>query len=155
MVGFLHGRVADDGAGVEGHGQALARPLGVPDHANAPVAGGPAGSPAGLVAALGPFGGYLQVRSAEGLVHGGADGVELVVAGHLLDQLAAAVVVEDDEVPHQGEETLGIAGPFQENLKLRHGGISQFLAGDGAPGLEPLLAGGESPDAGGQTVGDD
>ena len=46
--GVLHGRVQDDAPGVEGHGQALARALGVPDHAHAPVAGVAAGSPAGL-----------------------------------------------------------------------------------------------------------
>ena len=34
----LHPRLADDSAGKEGHGQALARPLGVPDDADAPVA---------------------------------------------------------------------------------------------------------------------
>ena len=31
MVGLYHGRLADDDSCVEGHGQALARPLGVPD----------------------------------------------------------------------------------------------------------------------------
>ena len=35
----LHGRVQDHPPGVKGHGQALARALGVPDHADALVAG--------------------------------------------------------------------------------------------------------------------
>ena len=35
--GVRHGRLADDGPGIKGHGQALSRALGVPDHADAPV----------------------------------------------------------------------------------------------------------------------
>ena len=46
----LHRRLADDGAGVEGHSQALAGALGVPDDADAAIAGVAAGPPAGLVA---------------------------------------------------------------------------------------------------------
>ncbi len=36
--GIFHVRVANHLAGVEDHGQALARALGVPNHANAPIA---------------------------------------------------------------------------------------------------------------------
>ena len=46
----LHRRLADDGAGVEGHRQALAGALGVPDDADAAVAGLAARPTAGLVA---------------------------------------------------------------------------------------------------------
>ena len=46
-----HRRVQDHAAGVEGHRQALARALRVPDHADAPVAGLAARPLAGLVAA--------------------------------------------------------------------------------------------------------
>ena len=46
----LHRRVQDHAAGVEGHGQALARALGVPDHADAPVARLAARLAPGLVA---------------------------------------------------------------------------------------------------------
>ena len=51
--GIAHGRFADDAAGVERHGQALARALGVPDDADAAVAGFAAGVAAGLVASPG------------------------------------------------------------------------------------------------------
>ena len=37
--GVAHRRLADDAPGIEDHSQTFARPLGVPDHADAPVAG--------------------------------------------------------------------------------------------------------------------
>ena len=46
----------------------------------------------------------LQLRSPQGLINRNPDGVELVIARHLLDQRAAAVVLEHDEVPDHGEE---------------------------------------------------
>ena len=93
--------------GVEGHGQALARALRVPDHADAPVArlaarsaarprSGPSSRPRAQRA--------LQLGGAQRLVHRHLHRVELVVARHLLDERAAAVVLEDDEVAHQVEE---------------------------------------------------
>ena len=93
--GVLHRRLADDAPGIEGHGQALARALGVPDDADAPVARRAAGGAAGLVAAL-LLGNLLlrplplQLRRAQGLGHRRPDRMELVVARHLLDQSAAA-----------------------------------------------------------------
>ena len=45
----LHGRLADDGPGIEGHGQALARTLRMPDHPDAAVARLPTRLPFGLV----------------------------------------------------------------------------------------------------------
>ena len=100
---ILHGRLARDRAGVEGHRQALARTLCVPDDADAAVAGRSAGSAPPLVApALLDHG---RVRSQPGrtqrLGDGGAHRVELMVAGHLLQEDAAAVVLEDDEVADQ------------------------------------------------------
>ena len=50
MVGFLHLWREDHPAGIEGHGQALARALRVPDHAHAPVARLAAGLEARLIA---------------------------------------------------------------------------------------------------------
>ena len=44
--GIRHRRLADDASGVERHRQALARPLGVPDHADPSVAAGAARLPA-------------------------------------------------------------------------------------------------------------
>ena len=49
-----HRLLADDATGVEGHGEALARALGMPDDADAPVARRAARPAAGLVAAA-PF----------------------------------------------------------------------------------------------------
>ena len=153
----LHSRLADDGAGVEGHGQALAGPLGVPDHSDAPVSGVSAGFPARLVTAL-----FLnrpvcplQLCSPQGFSDGSLDGMELVIATHLLDQRATAVVIEHDEVPDQHQESFRLADAFQQHLKIGRVRIGHGVTGYGAPGLEPLLAGGEGPDAGGKAVGDD
>src|SRR5690606_26490732 len=98
--------LANDPPGVEGHRQALARPLGVPDHADAPVAGLAAGPPARLVAPA-AFGHAIRARQLGGpqrLAHRHLYGVELVVARHLLDDATAAVVLEHDEVAHHIEE---------------------------------------------------
>ena len=63
--------------------------------------------PAGVVAALdlaNPLAFPEELGGAQGLADRDLDGVELVVAGHLLDQLPAALLVEDHEVPQQIEE---------------------------------------------------
>ena len=89
----LHGRFADDGPGVEGHGQALARPLGVPDHSDTVVAAErrPAWRPDSYLPRMSPLTRFrrstcCKFRCPQGLVDGGEHGVELVIAGHLLDQ---------------------------------------------------------------------
>ena len=78
--------------------------------------------------------------------------MELVVAGHLLDQLTAAVVVKDDEVPEQVQETIRMADSLQHDLQIGHVGVGQGLPGDGPPGLEPLPSRAEGADAGIQPV---
>ena len=74
----FHGRLADDGPGVKGHGQALARPLGVPDHTDAPVANGSAAWPSSRFISC-RFPGpeeiplsRLQIRRPQRLTHSGA-----------------------------------------------------------------------------------
>ena len=164
--GVGHGRRPDDGPGVEGHGEALARPLGVPHHPDAPVAP----PPAGPVAAAAPGDGrgrggrgrgglagrVAAGRGPQGLVHRGPHRVELVVSGHLLGRRPGAVVLEHDEVPHQGEEALGLAHPFEQHLEFEHGLVGgRGVAGQGPPGLEPLPPAGEGADPGLRPVGDD
>ena len=99
-----HGRLADDAPGVERHRQALARPLRVPDHADAAVARCAARLASRLVAAAGPFAEGLalplQRGRAQGFGNRDPDRVELVVARHLLDRRVAAGVLEDDEIAH-------------------------------------------------------
>ena len=48
--GVFHGQLADDAPGIEDHSQTFARPLRVPDHTDAPVAGVAAGLLARFVA---------------------------------------------------------------------------------------------------------
>ena len=115
----LHRWLADDGPGIEGHGQALTGPLGVPDHPDAPVAKLSAGFAARLVSSslLGDSDfGALQLRRPQGLIHRNLDGVELVIPGHFLDQSAAAVVVKDDEVADHGEEAARLKDALQHHL---------------------------------------
>ena len=67
-----------------------------------------------------------------------AHGVELVVAGHLLHEHAAAVVLEDDEVAEQREQPLRRADALEEHAQLQRGHLGEALARDRAPRLEPL-----------------
>ena len=122
--GVRHLGCEDHPAGVERHGQALARALGVPDHADAAVALGAARQRAGLVVAA-----FLgRARSVGGLGGGSAqrllqrhvDGVELVVARHLLDELPAAQILEHDEVAHEIEEAALLEHALQHHLQLGH-----------------------------------
>ena len=143
---ILHRWLADDRPRIERHGQALARTLGVPDDADAAIAGVAARSLACLVASS--FRGRpLQLSRAESLVHGNPDGMELVVASHLLGQLAA-VVLEHDEVAQQGEEAARLEYALQHHLQFSHVRVGQRLPGDGAPGLEPLPTRSEGAEAG-------
>ena len=91
----------------------------------------------------------------QGLLHGRIDGVELVVLRHLLDDLPAAFVLEDDEVAQQLEETASLEDPFQHHLKLRHRTRSILAAGNRSPRFEPFLARPERPDARLHAVRDD
>ena len=116
--------------------------------------GSPPGLEAGLVAAT-DLGDSAQAGSAESLGDGDPDGVELVVAGHLLGQRAAAVVLKHDEVADQGDEAVGVADALEHHLDFGRVGIGQSLAGDGAPGLEPLAAGGDGAYAGLGAIGDE
>ena len=143
--GVGHGRLADDAPGVEGHGQALARALGVPDDADPPVARRAARLPAAarLTGAMRHAG---EFRRAQSLVDRGLHGVELVIARHLLDERAAAVILEHDEVADQREESLRRADALQHHLQLGRVRIGEGLPGDGAPGLEPLPSGGQRAD---------
>ena len=95
----------------------------------------------------------LERSSPQRLVHRGLHGVELVVAGDLLVEPAAAVVLEHDEVPHQVKEPSLVAHTLKQHLKLRQVLVGEFLAADGAPGLEPLPACGEGAQPGLQAVG--
>ena len=80
--------------------------------------------------------------------------MELVVAGHLLGQRAAIVLV-DDEIPDQEEQPFGFTDSGKHHLKLRDVIVNRILTGDRSPGLEPLPAGGERADPGFRAVGDD
>ena len=114
----------------------------MPDHADAPVARLAARLRARLVApdrsatrsAARPLG------RAQRLLHRHVHRVELVVAGHLLDERAAARVLEHDEVAHQVEEAPLVEHALEQHLQLRQVRVGQRLARDRAPGLEPLRA---------------
>ena len=90
----------------------------------------------------------FSMRSTDGLLDGHVDGMELVVAGHLLDRLAVAFVFEDDEITHQIQEAALFEDAAQEHFQLDGVAVGQYLAGDGLPGHEAFLVGGEGADAG-------
>lgn len=156
--GVLHGVVEDDASGVKRHGEAFAGALGVPDDADALVAGCAGADGRGEVAGIGRFvnpRGSEQLAGAQGLVDSDVDGVELVVAGHDLTRLTAAVILEDDEVADVLEEAGGLEKAVDEGIELGDGRGDDAVAGDGLPGHEALAVGGKRADAGFETVGDD
>ena len=73
----FHRRLADDPSSIEGHGQTLARALGVPDHPDAAVARGAARSGARPRASRSRF---SQIQRPDGLGNPYSDRMELVVA---------------------------------------------------------------------------
>ena len=80
-------------------------------------------------------------RRAQRLPHRDLDGMELVVARHLLDQHTAAVVFDDQEVAHEGQEAALLKHAFDRDLQGGLRGGCQFLAADRPPRLEPLPPG--------------
>src|SRR2546426_149852 len=112
----LHRRVLDDLPGVEGHRQALAASLGVPDYAHAPVPG------------LG--------RGPDRAGHRLFDGVELVIGCDLLGD-AHAVGLEDYEVAYELEEAGWLEDAPDKDLEGGRGRWGHAVALDRLPGHEP------------------
>ena len=90
----------------------------------------------------------LQRRRPQGLADRDPHGVELVIAGHLLDQRPAAVVLKHDEIADERGKPVRRTDALEHHLKLEHARVGRGLARDSAPRLEPLPAGGERSDAG-------
>ena len=81
--------------------------------------------------------------------------MELVVAGHLLHEHPAAVVLEDDEVAEQRQQPLRRADTLEEYAQLERGHFREALARDCAPRLEPLAPRREGAEARLRAVRDD
>jgi hypothetical protein len=118
--------------------------LGVPHDPDATVAG------AGSVVRM-----PRELRGSHCLSDCGLDGVELVVASHLLDEEAPSVVLEDDEVADECEQAALIEDAFEDDLEGGDVSVCGFGAADGAPRLEPLAPGGQGADACVGAVGND
>ena len=145
-----HRKFTDDAPSVEGHREALSRSLGVPDDTDTPVTRCSARFQARFVASLFLARHLLrhlpQFGSAKGFAHGGPDCVKLVIPRHLLGEMAAAVVLEDDEIPDQRKEPLFLEHALDQHLEFRIEHRGQFLAADRSPGLEPFSSGGQRSD---------
>ena len=121
----------------------------MPDHADAPVTRLGVCLRArcietgcrGFTAGAGPD------RRAQRFFNRDVDRVKLVVARHLLGELAVTLVFEHQEVSHQVEKAALLEHTFEHHLQFGKYGRRILLAGDGAPWLEPLLAGTERADA--------
>jgi hypothetical protein len=81
--------------------------------------------------------------------------VVLVVTGNLLEGGRAALLLKDDEVADEVEQAAFFEDTVQQHLELGDRSGGGLLAGDGLPGQEPFLVGGERTQAGLQAVGDD
>ena len=117
----------------------------MPDDADAPIAGIATGCSSRLSEARILFddGLPLQLSRSQRLGDRYSHGVELVIPGHLLGQLAAAVVLEHDEVPGQRQEPVPLAHPLEHHLQLGQMRGGEGLAAYRAPRLEPLPPCGE------------
>ena len=93
----FHGRMDDYLACIEGHGEALAASLGMPDHTCLAVSTGRGG--------------------LYGALHCFVDSMVLVVGGHLLDYLIA-ISLEDYEVLYEIEEPTLFKDAFDQNFNL-------------------------------------
>ena len=93
-------------------------------------------------------------RGRDGAVHRLVDGVVLVVAGELLDDGRAVLILEDDEMPHQLQEARLLEYAFQHDLQFRHRDRCEVFPRDGAPRHEPLFVGRQRTDAGLHAVRD-
>lgn len=131
--GVLHRRMEDDLSGVEGHGEALAGPLGVPDDASAPIALGRGGHNGAL---------YRLVY-----------GVVLVIGGHLLGDLLA-IVFEDYEVLYEIEEAGLLEDALDQHVQLRPALGRDLRSIYRPPGHEPRKVRGEGAGPRLQAVGD-
>ncbi len=130
---------------VERHRQALAGALRVPDHADAPVPGLTAWPLPGVVPAS--WFGRDRLRRAQRLLHRHVDRMKLVVAGHLLGELAAAGILKHDEMPQQIEKAALLEHALQHHVQLGLMRRRILAPADRAPRLEPLLARAERTDA--------
>ncbi len=81
--------------------------------------------------------------------------MKLVVARHLLGELAGPKVLEHDEVPHELEEAPLREHPLQHHLELGQIRRRVLASGDRAPRLEPLTSRAERADARLDAVGND
>ena len=147
-VGEHHdGRILERGmqnqsARVEGHRQALPRTLRVPHDADPPIPG--------LCVSLGTRGieagkrlladSIALARRTQRLLDGDIDRMELVITGHLLDELAGPFVLEDEEVAQQREEAARLEDALDHHVEFRQMRRCISLARHCAPGLEPFLA---------------
>lgn len=126
----------------------------MPDNPDAAIAGIAARMP-GVVATW-RLGRAVRPQASGGahrFLDGDVDGMELVIARHLLRENAAAEVLEDDEVPHKLQQPVFGEDTFEHDLKLGQPGRSVTASRDRAPGLEPLTAGAERADPSLDAVG--
>ncbi len=133
-----HGRVLHQLGREAGHLDALAGALRVPHHA--------------ALAALGGLG--LRAGGHQHALDHRAHRVELVIAGHLLDQ--PALVLEQDEVAQVVQQQFALEQAMHQRLQLAHGAQRvDRLAVDGAPGHEAFPVGRQRADTGLEAVADD
>ena len=71
-----------------------------------------------------------------------------MIARHLLDQRAAAVVLKHNEIAHEVEKPPPRKDTLQHHLQLGHTHVGHRPAADRAPGLEPLAPARQRADAG-------
>src|SRR5262245_48101582 len=94
----LHCWVKDDSPGVERHRKTLARTLRVPDNTRTSVAS--------------------RTRRLHRGFNRSLDGVKLMIASHLLDDLSLALILEHDAVANEVQESAVLEDAFEQYLQL-------------------------------------
>ena len=155
--GVRHRRMQDDPSRIKGHGQTLTRSLGMPHHTHPPIAWFATWLMPRFIMTPG-LGGSMFCRMTgcpQGFLNRYIHRMELMVARHLLDELALSLVFEGNEMPHQIQESPFFKDSFQHHLQLGHCGGRVLNPCNGSPGLKPFLPGPKSPDASLDTVRND
>ena len=144
----FHRRVQDQPPGIEGHRQALARALRVPDDADPLVARLAAGAVAGEIGAGRLLGFRREIGGPQRLLDRDIDRVELVISRDLLRERAAAEILEHNEMADEIEKPARLEHAGEHDLQFGQARRRILAPADRAPRLEPFLARAERADAG-------
>ena len=123
----------DEHAREKEHGEALAGPLGMPDHTTSAIT----------------TDACRRERGQQGFM----GGMELMIGGDLLAELAA-IVFKGDEVPQQVQKAAGFKDTVNQKAQRVIPPVHEFLPVDGLPGQEAFVGGTQAAHGGLEAIAD-